>query len=296
MNNDRPKGPKGQHAGRGEGFATGGGPRPRTARGNADGPSGGSSGGRSFRSRSPAERRPDQLWIYGIHAVAAALGNPRREVRRLLATESGAARLLEQGAKLPAEVETAEPKTLDRLLGESAVHQGVAVLVEPLDSLPLTMLGDARLVVVLDQVTDPHNVGAILRSAVAFGADALITTGRHAPTETGVLAKAASGALEWITHVEVPNLARALETLGELGFTRIGLDSAGEGSLEAAMTGERIALVLGAEGKGLRRLSRETCDRVARLDMPGIIKSLNVSNAAALALYVARRHLGPLAG
>ncbi|HWJ74212.1 MAG TPA: 23S rRNA (guanosine(2251)-2'-O)-methyltransferase RlmB [Kaistia sp.] len=251
-----------------------------------------SGGERRFAPRSPAERRPDQLWIYGIHAVAAALGNPNRVVLRLLATPNAAARLREEGATLPEAIEEADAKALDRLLGESAVHQGVAVLVEPLDPLPLSLLGDARLVVVLDQVTDPHNVGAILRSAVAFGADALLTTGRHAPAETGVLAKAASGALEWIKVVEVPNLARALDELGELGFHRVGLDSEGTATLEGAMSGERIALVLGAEGKGLRRLSREKCDTVARLDMPGVIKSLNVSNAAALALYVARRHLG----
>ncbi len=248
---------------------------------------------RRFPSRGSAERRPDQLWIYGIHSVAAALGNANRTVLRLLATPNAAARLREEGATLPESLEEAEPKALDRLLGEGAVHQGAAILVEPLDPLPLSMLGDARLIVVLDQVTDPHNVGAILRSAVAFGADALLTTGRHAPTETGVLAKAASGALEWINHIEVPNLARALDELGELGFHRVGLDSEGTATLEEAMAGDRVALVLGAEGKGLRRLSREKCDTVARLDMPGAIKSLNVSNAAALALYVARRHLGP---
>jgi 23S rRNA (guanosine2251-2'-O)-methyltransferase len=246
---------------------------------------------RRFAPVSPGDRRPDQLWLYGIHAVAAALGNPRRTILRLAATPNAIARLKEEGATLPATVEETENRALDRLVGDGAVHQGVAVLVEPLDSLPLTMLGDARLIVVLDQVTDPHNVGAIMRSAVAFGAEAIVTTGRHAPTETGVLAKAASGALEWINHVEVPNLARALTELGELGFTRVGLDSEGDATLETAMGGERIALVLGAEGKGLRRLTRETCDTVARLDMPGVIKSLNVSNAAALALYVARRHL-----
>ncbi len=250
-------------------------------------------GERRFGPRSAAERRPDQLWIYGIHSVAAALGNPNRTVLRILATQNAAARLRDEGATLPETLEEADPKALDRLLGEGTVHQGAAVLVEPLDPLPLSMLGNAKLVVVLDQVTDPHNVGAILRSAVAFGADALLTTGRHAPTETGVLAKAASGALEWINHIEVPNLARALDELGELGFHRVGLDSEGTATLETAMAGERIALVLGAEGKGLRRLSRENCDTVARLDMPGAIKSLNVSNAAALALYVARRHLGP---
>jgi 23S rRNA (guanosine2251-2'-O)-methyltransferase len=152
-------------------------------------------------------------------------------------------------------------------------------------------LRDARLVVVLDQVTDPHNVGAILRSSVAFAADAVITTGRHAPAETGVLAKAASGALDAIALVEVQNLARALEEIGRMGFTRVGLDSEADTPIEEAMGGARIALVLGAEGKGLRRLTRDTCDRLARLTVPGAIASLNVSNAAVLALYLARRHL-----
>ena len=173
------------------------------------------------------------------------------------------------------------------------MHQGVAVEVAPLppaaiETLPLS----ARLVVVLDQVTDPHNVGAIMRSAVAFAADALVTTGRHAPVETGVLAKAASGALEELVHIEVQNLARALEALGSAGFTRIGLDSDAAEPLDQVMAGNRIALVLGGEGKGLRRLTRDTCDRLARLPTAGAIASLNVSNAAVLALYIARRHLG----
>jgi 23S rRNA (guanosine2251-2'-O)-methyltransferase len=248
---------------------------------------------RHFRPRSPAERRPDALWVYGIHPVLAALANPRRKIRRLLATHNALARLVEAGATPPAHEDTS-PRELDRLLGGEAVHQGVAAEVEPLDSLDsldIAALADARLIVVLDQVTDPHNVGAVMRSAVAFGADALVTTGRHAPSETGVLAKAASGALDQLPLVTVQNLARALGELGELGFTRIGLDSEADEPIEAAMSGDRVALVLGSEGKGLRQLTRETCDRVARLTVPGAITSLNVSNAAVLALYLARRHL-----
>ncbi len=245
-----------------------------------------------FRSRSPAERRPDSLWIYGIHPVLAALANPHRKVLRILATPNALVRLREAGAAFAVAPEETSPKLLDRLLGGEAVHQGAAIEVAPLPATRLDDLKDARLLVVLDQITDPHNVGAILRSAVAFAADAVVATGRHAPAETGVLAKAASGALDGIALVEVQNLARALEEIGDMGFTRVGLDSEGEMPIEEAMTGTRIALVLGAEGKGLRRLTRDTCDHLARLSVPGTIASLNVSNAAVLALYLARRALG----
>jgi 23S rRNA (guanosine2251-2'-O)-methyltransferase len=240
---------------------------------------------------SPAARRPDALWIYGIHAVAAALQNPDRTIRRIVATANALARLAEAGAALPFAPEDATPRDLDRIVGSDAVHQGVALEVEPLPTLGLDALSAAKLIVVLDQVTDPHNVGAILRSAVAFGADAIVTTGRHSAAESGTLAKAASGALDQIKWIEVQNLARALEEIGAMGFTRVGLDSDAETQIEDAMRGTRIALVLGAEGKGLRRLTQETCDVVARLSVPGAIASLNVSNAAVLALYLAHRHL-----
>jgi 23S rRNA (guanosine2251-2'-O)-methyltransferase len=241
--------------------------------------------------RSPAERRPETLWIYGIHPVLAALANPRREIRRIVATRNAVTRLTEAGATFPLPPEDTTPRLLDKLLGGDAVHQGIAIEVTPLPPLSLDALADASLIVVLDQVTDPHNVGAIVRSAAAFGADAVVVTGRHAPVETGVLAKAASGALDTIAWIEVRNLASALADVGAMGFTRIGLDSEADAPLESALTGSRIALVLGAEGKGLRRLTRETCDRLARLSVPGAIASLNVSNAAVLALYLARHHL-----
>ena len=241
--------------------------------------------------RSPDDRRPEVLWIYGLHPVAAALANPRRTVRRLVATRNALARLQEAGAILPGNVEETTPRLLDHLLGREAVHQGVAIEVSPLPSAPLNSIADTHLIVVLDQVTDPHNVGAVLRSAVAFGATAVVTTGRHAAAETGVLAKAASGALDRIAWIEVQNLARALETIGAMGFLRVGLDSEAPVAIEDAVGGERIALVLGSEGKGLRHLTRETCDVLARLSVPGALASLNVSNAAALALYVASRHL-----
>ncbi len=241
--------------------------------------------------RSPAERRPESHFIYGVHPALAALANPRRTVLRVLATANALPRLAEAGARLPSPPEEVEPRDLDRLLGADAVHQGIALEVEPLEPLPVESIREARLVVVLDQVTDPHNVGAILRSALAFGADALLSTARHAPAETGVLAKAASGALDRLPLVSVPNLARALDQIADFGFFRIGLDSEGDATLEASLHGDRIALVLGAEGKGLRRLTRENCDAVARLPMAGPLASLNVSNAAAVALYVVRRHI-----
>jgi len=240
-----------------------------------------------------AEPAPDGLVrLYGLHTVRAALENPRRRIERMLVTRNAMQRLeLAEPLDLPFPVEIVEPKAIDRLVGDDAVHQGVLVEARPLAAKRLSELQDTPMLLVLDQVTDPHNVGAILRSAVAFGAGALITTSRHSPAESGVLAKAASGALEHIDHIEVRNLADALGELHSLGFQTIGLDSDGPKELEATFAGGRIALVLGAEGKGLRQKTRETVTALARLDMPGVIRSLNVSNAAAVALYAARRHL-----
>lgn len=230
--------------------------------------------------------------LYGLHTVRAALDNPARRVRRMLATRNALARLgLEEASALPFPVGIVEPREIERVVGSEAVHQGVLIEAEPLVPKRLSALSDTPLVLVLDQVTDPHNVGAILRSGVAFGAGALVTTARHSPAETGVLAKAASGALEHIDLIEVRNLAAALEELHEAGFETIGLDSEGPTELERTFSGDRIALVLGAEGKGLRQKTRATVTALARLDMPGAIRSLNVSNAAAVALYAARRHL-----
>ena len=241
--------------------------------------------------RSPAERRPESLWIYGFHPVMAALRNPDRQVRRILATANALKRLADEGISLPIQAEDANPRDLDRLLGADAVHQGVALQAEPLTALALDDLHEARLLLVLDQITDPHNVGAIFRSAAAFGADAVVTTGRHSPVESGVLAKAASGALDLVPHVEVQNLSRALTEIGELGFIRIGLDADATETLEAMPASDRIALVLGGEGKGLRQLTQQSCDVLARLPIDAAIGSLNVSNAAVLALYLARRLL-----
>lgn len=242
---------------------------------------------------APGDPAPDGLVrLYGIHTVRAALDNPRRTISRMLVTRNAAERLeLGDIAALSFPAEIVEPRDIDRITGSDAVHQGVVIEAQPLSPKPLEALGDTRLVVVLDQVTDPHNVGAVMRSAVAFGAGALVVTSRHSPTESGVLAKSASGALEHIDLIEVRNLADALGRLHEAGFQTIGLDSDGPAEMEKSFAGDRIALVLGAEGKGLRQKTRETVTALARLDMPGAIRSLNVSNAAAVALYAARRHL-----
>ncbi len=230
--------------------------------------------------------------LYGLHTVRAAVENPERRILRMLATRNGFARLeIGEAESLPFPVEIVEPRDIDKETGSEAVHQGVMIEAEPLRARKLSELQDSPLLLVLDQVTDPHNVGAIMRSAVAFGAGALITTSRHSPQETGVLAKAASGALELISHIEVRNLAETIEELHSLGFQTIGLDSEGPLEMEATLSGGRIALVLGAEGKGLRQKTRETVTALARLDMPGEIKSLNVSNAAAISLYAAERYL-----
>jgi 23S rRNA (guanosine2251-2'-O)-methyltransferase len=230
--------------------------------------------------------------LYGLHTVRAAIDNPRRKIVRMLATRNALERLeIADASSLPFPVEIVEPKDIDRVTGSDAVHQGALIEASPLAPKALGELADAPLVVVLDQVTDPHNVGAVIRSAVAFGAGALIVTARHSPQESGVLAKAASGALEHIDLIEVRNLAEALGTLHDTGFVTIGLDSEGAEEMEKALSGPRIALVLGAEGKGLRQKTRETVSSLARLDMPGPIRSLNVSNAAAVSLYAARRHL-----
>jgi 23S rRNA (guanosine2251-2'-O)-methyltransferase len=230
--------------------------------------------------------------LYGWHSVKAALENPKRRVRKLMLTENALRRLQEAGIALPVEPEIVRPDAIDTQLGPDAVHQGLLAEADPLPSPALEDLSGDGLVLVLDQITDPHNVGAILRSAAAFAVEAVVTTARHSPEATGVLAKSASGALDLVPLVTVQNLARGMTALRERGFLLVGLDSEGDDELSDLPLKAPLALVLGAEGKGLRQLTRETCDRLARIDLPGEIKSLNVSNAAALALYVASRGLG----
>ncbi|MGE6739312.1 TrmH family RNA methyltransferase [Allorhizobium pseudoryzae] len=241
---------------------------------------------------TPPQLAPEQVFLYGLHTVRAALDNPQRKLIRLSATQNALARLeLASPETLGCPVDIVAPQEIDRVLGPDAIHQGVMLETRPLPVRRLEALKDTRLLLVLDQVTDPHNVGAIMRSAVAFEAGAVMTTQRHSPTESGVLAKSASGALELIPYIQVTNLSDALGELHKLGFQTIGLDSEGPAPLEGTFAGEKVALVLGSEGKGLRQKTRETVTALARLDMPGAIKSLNVSNAAAIALYASRLHL-----
>ncbi|WP_408894677.1 TrmH family RNA methyltransferase [Rhodovastum atsumiense] len=235
------------------------------------------------------------VWLYGLHAVAAALANPARRMRRLLVTdEAEAALAARQQQPWPVSPERVERSRLEHLLGRDVVHQGVALLSDALTPPTLAQaLEHPGPVIVLDQVADPRNVGAILRSAAAFGAAAVVVQERNAPEETGALAKAASGALETVPLLRAVNIARTLVALKAAGCWVIGLDAGGLPLSGPALAQRRVALVLGSEGEGLRRLTRDTCDEVVGIAMPGAtgrLDSLNVSVAAAVALYeLARR-------
>ncbi|MQX38530.1 23S rRNA (guanosine(2251)-2'-O)-methyltransferase RlmB [Roseospira navarrensis] len=250
-------------------------------------------GPRKGGGAGPSATAPPRL--YGRHAVLAALRNPARPLRRLWVTSDAADTVAEAAAARALSVDVLTRPDLETLLPPGAVHQGLALEVGPLPApaiqdLPAPDPGDSAVVVVLDQVSDPHNVGAILRSAAAFGAVAVVTQDRHAPPETGALAKAASGALERVPLIRVPNLARALEDLRDRGYWSVGLEARAPATVAGAGLHGGLALVLGAEGSGLRRLTRERCDHLARLPMvAGAAESLNVSNACAVALYELRR-------
>jgi 23S rRNA (guanosine2251-2'-O)-methyltransferase len=250
-----------------------------------------------FRSKSTNRETKSssdgRVILYGWHTVTAALANPERRIRKLWATENAARRLAEAGASSPVPPELVRPDVIAARLSPDAVHQGLLAEADPLPTRTLSDLPAARLVLVLDQITDPHNVGAILRTAAAFAVGAIVTTARYSPEATGVLAKSASGALEWVPIVLVTNLARGLEELKERTFQVIGLDGEAPDDLSALPLAPPLALVLGAEGTGLRQKTRATCDRLARLSLPGAVKSLNVSNAAAVALYIATSRLQP---
>ena len=240
------------------------------------------------KNKAKGGGNPNRPRFWGKHAVAAALDNPERRVLKAWSTAEAAA-FMNFPKDLP--VVRAEAPDLGRMVPHDAPHQGVVLEVEPLEDIWLgDLLAEAperAVLLVLDQVTDPHNVGAILRSAAAFGAIGIVTQDRHAPPESGALAKAASGALERVPWARVVNLARALEEIAEAGFWRIGL--AGEATMELkdALGPQRVALVLGAEGPGMRQNTREHCDALARLPIMQDVESLNVSNAAAVALYAA---------
>lgn len=268
-----------------------GGVRPWETAGGASGGKGGGRRGGDRRGERHSGGAGDRSLIWGYHSVREALRSSRREAIRLYATAAAAERLAEEIAGKGLVASIVEPDDIARRLPAEAVHQGLLLEARPLPALDLSDIPARGVVLALDQVTDPHNVGAILRTAAAFGLEAVVTTERHSPELSGVLAKSASGGLEHVPIVTVVNLARALDELGDMGFLRVGLDSDGPASLEDTVLSTPLCLALGAEGKGLRRLTRERCDTLARLDMPGPIKSLNVSNACAAALMLVRLKL-----
>ncbi|PQA86088.1 23S rRNA (guanosine(2251)-2'-O)-methyltransferase RlmB [Hyphococcus luteus] len=263
--------------------------KPRPAKGRAR-------GGRSAsgKSRPPA----DGLWLYGRHAVAAALANPERKVKRVVATKNAAGWLADHGASetVLARLEDLKPDAIDKLLHEGAVHQGLAALVE---ELPRARLKDVCApaditapVLILDQITDPQNIGALFRAAAAFGARAVIVQERRTPPLSGALAKAAAGAVETMPCVQAVNIARALEALQNLGYHCAGL--AGEAEAEITEFSDApLALVMGAEGAGLRQLVAATCNKLYRIPISSGVESLNVSNAAAVSLYEVMRRKKP---
>jgi 23S rRNA (guanosine2251-2'-O)-methyltransferase len=234
--------------------------------------------------KSDERRKAKVSRIYGFHSVAAALKAPQRELIRLYATPAAAERLSAEIAARGIETRIMSVEEISARAPRAAVHQGVLLEALPLAPIDIDELPANGLVLILDQITDPQNVGAILRTAAAFAVDALVTTERNSPEFTDALAKSASGGLEYVPICSVANLARALADLGDMGYWRVGLDSGARAKLTGTALSRPLALVLGAEGQGLRRLTRERCDLVARLELPGAIKSLNVSNACAIAL------------
>ena len=237
----------------------------------------------------PVRDQQDRFWLYGTHAVAAALANPERDKHRLAVTS------VDHGLSTDGlEIEIMERHDLERLLPLGAVHQGMALFVSPLPKTDLNQVlaqssTDSK-IVVLDQVTDPQNIGAVLRSAAAFGADAVIAPDRHTPYATGALAKAASGALEWVPFIRVNNLARTLRELKAADFWCAGLAAEANQTLTQAKLTGRTVLVIGAEGTGLRRLTRDSCDFLVRIPIQGDVNSLNLSAATAISLYELKRN------
>ncbi len=227
--------------------------------------------------------------IYGIHPVTEALKNKKRKHFSIKTTKNAADRLADEIAAAGLTPELVLPKDLDRQLGADAVHQGVLLTSRAIDQPRLDQIEKSGIVVLLDQVTDPHNVGAMLRTCAAFNVTALVATARHSPEASAVLFKSASGAYEHVPFVKVTNLARAMAELKEYGFRILGLDSEAPSEISEVDRSPPVAIVMGAEGKGLRQLTRDSCDHLVRLDMNGPIRSLNVSNACAIALYALTR-------
>lgn len=240
------------------------------------------------RKSSGRPRGSGENWLWGIHAVTAALANPRRTIERLVGTRNALDRL----TKAPAKAELLEPSAIDALLPRDAVHQGLAVQVDPLPTVQIedVIASGVTRIAILDQISDPHNLGAIYRSAAAFGFGALVLQTRNAPTITGVVAKAAVGAIETVQECRVVNIARALDALNDAGFHTVGLAGEGRAMIDQAVTGAaKIAVVLGAEGPGLRPGVAKACAELARIPIASEMESLNVSNAAAIAFYEANR-------
>ena len=240
-----------------------------------------------LHGKAAGKNSQNGIWLYGYHAVSAALKNPRRKIFRLLLSKETAQELPPD--LIPAQIgyESAGRAEFEQVLPKGAVHQGIAACVSPLPDVYETDIGskDTSVIVILDQVTDPHNIGAILRSAAAFDADAVITTQKNAPEVTGAMAKSASGALELVPLIFVSNLARTMQTLKDRGYWCVGMDGSAKETLRDAALPRKVALVMGSEGYGLRRLTAQNCDFMVRLPISKQVESLNVSNAAAIALY-----------
>jgi len=247
-----------------------------------------------FKADQPPTSGKD-LWLFGKHTVLAALKNPDRDIKRLLVTKRSAEQYLTEFSAINQEFrrlnpEIVLPEQLEKNLPADCVHQSIALLTSPLPNKQIAEYceiknDESHLLLILDKVTDPHNVGAIIRSAAAFGTRAIISTDRHSPPESGTLAKSASGALEIIPWIRVTNLSRALDDLAEMGYWRLGLDGTAALSIKEADFGKNIALVMGAEGRGLRKGTQSHCDALIKLPIQRTVESLNVSNAAAIALY-----------
>lgn len=302
--NDRKSGKK--TAGSGKPPARGDGPRDGNRQGGK-GPAAGSPDRGGWNPNPPARAfsdsapRPSRTradadnFVWGRHPVLAALANPARKgTGRLLATPERAAELERNKLTHGHKIEQIEPQALDRMLPPGAVHQGLAFKVQPLEGVALEDIadsgaGEGGIIVMLDQLTDPQNVGAVFRSALAFGAKGIVVQDRHSPALAGALAKASAGATERLPCARVVNLSRALETLADMGWRAVGLDGSAEQTLEQALDDRPTVLVMGSEGDGLRRLVAEHCDVLAKIPMPGGFESLNVSNAAAIALYEASK-------